>query len=74
MEKGRILDFAEVVALNAAFGDIDESALRARFEEILEVAQRILSLFVPVTWGALSVHLLRLGIDPQRLQVRGHKL
>jgi hypothetical protein len=66
-KEGRLFDFADVVANNAAFGDIDQPELRDRFYEILETAKRIITLLVPVTWNALGIHLRRHGIDPLRL-------
>lgn len=72
-EDGRLFDYADVVANNAAFGDIDEPEFLERFNEILETAKRIVALLVPVTWSALGIHLRRHGIDPPRLwaPVRG---
>lgn len=60
--------YADVVALNAAFGSIDQPHLRTRFEEILETAKRIMRLLVPVTWNALGTYLRGRGIDPHRLR------
>lgn len=64
----RPFQFADVVALQISFGDINEPSKRRRFEEIITTAKRIEESLVPVVWNALGVHLRSLGIDPHRLE------
>jgi hypothetical protein len=69
MDSGpRPFQFADVVALQISFGDINEPSQRQRFEEIITTAKRIEERLIPVVWNALGIHLRSLGVDPHRLE------
>jgi hypothetical protein len=63
----RPFEFADVVALQTSFGDIDQPEERARYEQIVETSQDILKQLVPVVWSALGTYLRARRIDPRRL-------
>jgi hypothetical protein len=63
----RPFEFADVVAMQAGFGDIKKLNQLQRLKEIVTKAKEIQRLLVPVTWGALGAHLRRQGIAPERL-------
>jgi hypothetical protein len=64
----RPLEFADVVALQAGFGDITQEEELMRFREIVEKAKDILRLLVPVVWSALGTYLRARDIEPKRLR------
>jgi hypothetical protein len=64
----RPFDFADVVALQAAFGDIAQEEELKRFTEIITKAKEILQRLVPVVWSALGSYLRARGLDPSRLR------
>jgi hypothetical protein len=67
-DEERRFQYADVVALHAAFGNIDEPEVRAHFEEIVQTSKHIASLLVPVMWNSLGTHLYARHIDPARLR------
>lgn len=69
--EGRRFEYADVVALQASFGNINQQAERERFKTIVMTAKRIAGLLVPVTWNALGVYLRGKAIDPRRLYAPG---
>ena len=63
----RPFDYADVVALQTSFGDINQPEERARYEEIVETSNEIPRQLVPVVWSALGTYLRGRQLDPHRL-------
>jgi hypothetical protein len=64
----RQFEYADVIALHAAFGDINEVETGQRFEEIVTTAKLIATLLVPVSLNGVGNYLRARGIDPARLK------
>jgi hypothetical protein len=65
--RSRPFDFADVGALQTAFGNISQPDERERFEEIVTTAKEIVTQLVPVVWSALGTYLRAQKVDPRRL-------
>lgn len=63
----RPFDYADVVALQTSFGDINQPEERKRYTEIVVTSQQILKQLVPVVWSALGTYLRERQLDPHRL-------
>jgi hypothetical protein len=64
----RPFEFADVVALQFSFGDINQPGERERYEEIVTTAKQIQERLISVVWNALGAHLRSVGLEPRRLE------